>query len=147
MRTDFIQLERILLNLVSNAVRYTDRGGVVVGCRCRGGEAWIEVWDLGIGIPPSECHKIFAEFYRIDDSERDRRTGLGLGLAIVERLCRLLNHTIEVTSAPGRGSHFGVRVPLADLPSAIVQRPVLLPVTTDAFLSELLCNPDSAPTT
>jgi signal transduction histidine kinase len=112
VRTDFILLERILLNLLSNAIRYSDRGGIVVGCRRRGGEAWVEVWDSGVGIPPNECHKIFAEFYRVDDAGRERHTGLGLGLAIVERLCRLLGHTIDVISTPGKGSRFRVRVPL-----------------------------------
>ena len=98
VRSDFILLERILLNLVSNAIRYTDRGGVTVGCRRRGRVLRIEVWDSGIGIPEDQRKNVFGEFYQLADPERSRRGGLGLGLAIVDRLCRLLDHRIEVTS-------------------------------------------------
>jgi len=111
VRTDFILLERILLNLVSNAVRYTSRGGLVVGCRRRGAELRIEVWDTGVGIPPDQRRNIFGEFYRLGEPDRDRRAGLGLGLAIVERLCRLLDHPIALTSTLGKGSCFSVTIP------------------------------------
>src|SRR4029077_4197512 len=84
VRSDFILLERILLNLVSNAIRYTVRGGVIVGCRRRGGQLRIEVWDSGIGIPEDQRENIFGEFYQLAAPERDRRGGLGLGLAIVD---------------------------------------------------------------
>jgi two-component system, sensor histidine kinase len=113
VESDFILLERIVFNLVSNAVRYTVRGGVVVGCRRRGGLLRIEVWDTGIGIPDDQRRNIFGEFYRLATSEGDGRGGLGLGLAIVERLCRLLEHPIELTSAPGKGSRFSILVPVA----------------------------------
>ena len=112
VRSDFILLERILLNLVSNAVRYTSDGGVVVGCRNRGGRLRIEVWDTGPGIAEDQRRKIFDEFYRSGDPGRDGRVGLGLGLAIVDRLCRLLDHPIELTSTLGRGSRFTVVVPV-----------------------------------
>ena len=82
---DFILLERILMNLVSNAVLYTVRGGVVVGCRRRAGIVRIEVWDSGIGIPEDQRANIFSEFYQLRMIERGRSGGLGLGLAIVER--------------------------------------------------------------
>ena len=111
IRTDFILLERVLLNLVSNAIRYTVRGGVTVGCRRRAGVLRIEVWDSGIGIPEDQRGNIFGEFYQVPSAERDR-SGLGLGLAIVDRLCRLLKHPIEVTSQIGKGSRFAVSVPL-----------------------------------
>lgn len=109
--SDFILLERILLNLVSNAVRYTSRGGIVVGCRRRGSVLRVEVWDSGPGIPDDRQRDIFGEFYQL---ARDSHPtgGLGLGLAIVERLCRLLDHPIEVRSSLGRGSRFSVLVPL-----------------------------------
>jgi signal transduction histidine kinase len=110
VRTDFILLERILFNLVSNAVRYTARGGLLVGCRKRGAELRIEVWDTGIGIPPDQRRNIFGEFYRLGEPDRDRRAGLGLGLAIVERLCRLLDHPIALTSTLGKGSCFSVTI-------------------------------------
>jgi len=113
IRSDFILLERILLNLVSNAVRYTVDGGVVVGCRRRAGGVRIEVWDSGIGIPEDQQRNIFGEFYQLAPAEQDRRSGLGLGLAIVDRLCRLLGHAVELTSRVGRGSRFAVSVPLA----------------------------------
>jgi signal transduction histidine kinase/CheY-like chemotaxis protein len=111
VRTDFILLERILFNLVSNAVRYTPRGGLVVGCRRRGTALRIEVWDTGVGVPPDQRRNIFGEFYRLGEPDRDRRAGLGLGLAIVERLCRLLGHPIALASTLGKGSCFSVTIP------------------------------------
>jgi CheY-like chemotaxis protein len=128
VRSDFILLERILLNLVSNAVRYTERGGVVIGCRHRNGRVRIDVCDSGIGIPEDQRRNIFGEFYQLDGGEKDRRGGLGLGLAIVDRLCGLLDHPIELTSSVGRGSCFSVLVPSApagtqaplDVPRALV---------------------------
>lgn len=105
-------LGRCLLNLVANAVRYTREGGVVVGCRRRGGEAEIVVADSGIGIAAADQARIFEEFYQAGSPQRDRAQGLGLGLAIVERVARLLGHAIVVKSQVGRGSTFGVRVPI-----------------------------------
>ena len=113
IRSDFILLERILLNLVSNAIRYTVGGGVMVGCRRRGDALRIEVWDSGIGIPEDQRSSIFREFYQLPAAERDRSGGLGLGLAIVDRLCRLLGHPIELISQLGRGSRFVVVVATA----------------------------------
>ena len=113
LRSDPILLERILLNLVSNAVRYTARGGIVVGCRRHAGNVRIEVCDSGIGIPADQQRNIFGEFYRLAGAERDGSRGLGLGLAIVDRLGRLLGHPIEINSQPGRGSRFSMLVPLA----------------------------------
>ena len=113
VRSDFILLEQIVFNLITNALRYTRSGGVVVGCRKRGDQLRIEVWDSGIGIAADQHDKIFGEFYRLGEPDRDRRAGLGLGLAIVDRLCRLLDHPIEVRSTVGKGSVFAVTVPLA----------------------------------
>lgn len=110
--SDFILLERIVSNLVSNAVRYTDTGGLVIGCRRRNSRLRIEVWDTGTGIPQDQRQYIFAEFCRLGKHDRDQRGGLGLGLAIVDRLCRLLNHPIELNSAVGKGSCFSVTVPI-----------------------------------
>ena len=125
VRSDFILLERILLNLVSNAVRYTERGGVVIGCRHRNGRLRIDVCDSGIGIPEDQRRNIFGEFYQLDGGEKDRRGGLGLGLAIVDRLCGLLDHPIELTSSVGRGSCFSVLVPSA--PAGTAQAPLDVP--------------------
>jgi signal transduction histidine kinase/CheY-like chemotaxis protein len=113
VRSDPILLTRIMLNLLSNAVRYTLSGGIIVGCRRRAETLRIEVWDSGPGIPEDQRENIFGEFYQLGDSETDRRSGLGLGLAIVDRLCRLLGHLVELTSALGKGSRFAVVVPLA----------------------------------
>src|SRR5882672_6039957 len=121
VRSDFILLERILLNLVSNAVRYTKRGGVVIGCRRCNGRLRIDVCDSGIGIPQDQRRNIFGEFYQLGGGEKDRRGGLGLGLAIVDRLCGLLNHSIELTSDVGRGSRFSVSVPSAPAGTARAQ--------------------------
>ena len=108
-------LHRILLNLVSNALRYTGQGGVLVGCRrSRGGShVWIEVWDTGIGIAPQHQQDIFREFYQIGNPERDRNKGLGLGLNIVERTARLLGHPLQLCSVPGHGTRFRIELPLA----------------------------------
>jgi CheY-like chemotaxis protein len=109
VRSDPILIERILFNLVSNAVRYTDSGGIVIGCRRRGAALRIEVWDSGPGIPEGQRRNIFGEFYRLADSSNG---GLGLGLAIVERLCGLLGHPIDLISTLGKGSRFSVTVPV-----------------------------------
>ena len=113
VRSDAILLERILLNLVSNAVRYTSEGGVLVGCRQRGETLRIEIWDSGPGIPEDQRQNIFGEFYQLAGSQRDSQGGLGLGLAIVDRLRRLLGHSIELSSIVDKGSRFTITVPSA----------------------------------
>lgn len=115
VQSDPTLLHRILLNLVSNALRYTGHGGVLVGCRrSRGGShVWIEVWDTGVGIPPEHQQDIFREFYQIGNPERDRSKGLGLGLNIVDRTARLLGHELQLCSVPGHGTRFLLEVPLA----------------------------------
>jgi len=107
-------LHRILLNLVSNALRYTGQGGVLVGCRrSRGGShVWIEVWDSGVGIAPQHQTDIFREFYQIGNPERDRSKGLGLGLNIVDRTARLLGYPLQLCSVPGHGTRFRIEVPV-----------------------------------
>jgi two-component system, sensor histidine kinase len=111
VRTDAILLERILLNLVSNAIRYTSKGGVIVGCRRRGDSVRLEVWDSGIGVAEDQQRSIFSEFYQVGVAASGERGGLGLGLSIVDGLCRLLGHPIELASRPGKGSRFAVSVP------------------------------------
>jgi len=111
VRSDPILLERIVLNLVSNAVRYTPSGSVVVGCRRRRNTVHIEVWDSGPGIPEDQRRNIFGEFYRLAGD--NTQGGLGLGLAIVDRLCTLLGHSIQLGSTVGKGSRFSVMVPMA----------------------------------
>ena len=129
VRSDFILLERIMLNLVSNAVRYTGSGGVLVGCRRRGDAVSIEVLDTGPGIPEDQRRNIFGEFYRL--AGNTAAGGLGLGLAIVERLCGLLDHRIELTSTMGRGSRFSVAVPTSAAQARFVEPPAAPPIATD----------------
>jgi len=105
-------LGRIVGNLVENALKYTQKGGVLVGARMRGGLVRIEVWDTGIGIPADKMEDIFGEFVQLGNPERDRSRGLGLGLAIVRRLARLLGYTLDVKSRQGFGSMFAVTVPM-----------------------------------
>src|SRR6202042_1525111 len=113
---------RILLNLVSNAIRYTVKGGVTVGCRRRGNGLRIEVWDTGIGIPEDQRGSIFREFYQLPTAERDRSGGLGLGLAIVDRLGRLLDHPIEFSVRLGRGWGFAFGVAMVP-PRRLIAHP------------------------
>ena len=108
--SDPLLLERVLSNLLSNALRYTIRGGVVVGCRRRGTALSIEVWDTGSGIPEDKREEIFREFVQLTNTLRGRDKGLGLGLAIVERLSRLLGHPITLRSRVGKGTMFAVTV-------------------------------------
>ena len=130
-RSDFILLERILQNLVSNAVRCTERGGVLVGCRRRPGRLRIDVYDSGLGIPEDQQANIFREFYQLAAVGPDRRGSLGLGLAIVDRLGHLLGHPVEISSRPGRGSRFSV-----SLPSAEARREVLEPPDAAAAIAD-----------
>ena len=111
--SDPLLLERILFNLMSNAVRYTECGGVVLGVRRRGALLAIEVCDSGIGISATEREHIFDEFYQVDAAGRHGRQGMGLGLAIIRRLAALLRHEVQVESWPGRGSRFSILVPRA----------------------------------
>ena len=112
--TDSTLLFRVLSNLVANALRYTDEGGILVGCRKRGRSIRIEVWDTGVGIPREQHERIFEEFYQLNNPERDRTRGLGLGLATVKRIVQLLGHPLHLKSVPGKGSKFSIDVPLAD---------------------------------
>jgi len=110
--TDPTRLRQILQNLVSNAVKYTPKGRVVVGARRRNGRLRIDVLDTGVGIPKAKQRDIFIEFHRLDQGARIAR-GLGLGLSIVERIARVLGHEIEVESTSGEGSRFSIEIPTA----------------------------------
>ena len=108
--SDGVLLERILRNLLANAVRYTDTGKILVGCRRRSNDLTLEVWDTGSGVAPAEAGRIFDEFYQVGNPERDRAKGLGLGLAIVRRLAVLLDSQVTLASQPGSGSVFRLTV-------------------------------------
>lgn len=113
VESDPVLFERILTNLVSNAIRYTPSGRVLIACRRRGERLRVEVRDSGIGIAAEAQDIIFQEFVQLNNPERSRDKGLGLGLAIVRRLIALLGHHLEVRSVPGGGSVFAVELPLA----------------------------------
>jgi signal transduction histidine kinase/CheY-like chemotaxis protein len=109
-------LERIVGNLIQNAIKYTAQGGVVVVARSTRTHVNVEVWDTGVGISPDELPLIFQEFYQLAPGKRDRSHGLGMGLAIVKRLAQLLGHRLEIASRPGRGTMFRVGIPIGALP-------------------------------
>lgn len=120
---------QILRNLISNAIRYTETGGVLIGCRRRKHEVLVEIWDTGIGIPATQSEKIFDEFYQIDNPERDRQKGLGLGLAIVRGIAKTMGAPITLASIPGRGSVFRLRLPLAQ--STVIEDAEAVELITD----------------
>jgi len=120
VQTDPVLLERVLRNLLSNAVRYTDEGRVVIGCR-RGERLSVEIWDTGCGIPVDQEGLIFQEFYQIGNPERDRTRGLGLGLAIVQRLTRILSIPMRMESRVDKGSVFKLSLALAAAGQAITE--------------------------
>ncbi|CCQ74092.1 hybrid sensor histidine kinase/response regulator [Magnetospira sp. QH-2] len=123
VRTDPRLLETVLRNLLDNAIKYTDSGGILLGYRKRGPVLRLDVVDSGQGIAPEVQKRIFEEFYQVGNPERDRRKGLGLGLAIVRRITRLLRSDLRIASEHGRGSRFSLTLPL------VANRP--LPHTTE----------------
>ena len=116
--SDPSQLERILRNLLDNALKYTRQGGILLACRQRGEHALLQVYDTGRGIPQQRLDEVFLEFTQIGNPERDASQGLGLGLAIVERLVGLLGHEISVRSRVGHGSVFSLRLETGQAPAA-----------------------------
>jgi signal transduction histidine kinase len=125
--SDASLLELILRNFVLNAIRYTDRGGLLIGCRRRGRDVSIEVYDTGIGIPESKREEIFREFYQLGNPERDRHKGLGLGLAIARGIADSLGHALSLSSREGVGSVFRILVPRTLEPVADAGRPADIP--------------------
>ena len=100
--------------MVSNALRYTNSGGVLLSSRIRGDRILLQVWDTGVGIPEKSKDEIFIEFQQLHNNHRDREQGLGLGLALVRRLCDLLGHSLSLSSQVGRGSVFAVAITRGD---------------------------------
>ncbi|WP_448204163.1 ATP-binding protein [Azospirillum sp. sgz302134] len=112
VRSDPVLLERMVRNLLVNALRYTGSGRILLGCRHRGDRLLIEVWDTGPGIAPDHQQRIFEDFYRCGTDQRDSGGGLGLGLSIVRRTAQILGHRVEVRSRVGKGTVFSIAVPL-----------------------------------
>ena len=139
VHADRVMLSRILNNLVCNAVRYTRSGGVLVGARRRGGHLRIDVWDTGPGIAPDKQQRVFEEFYRAEEAPPPpgERQGMGLGLATVQRLARLLDAPIRLHSRLQRGSLFSVRIPLARRHRPRVEQAVLRTAAREADLRGL----------
>lgn len=135
VRSDGKLLMSLMGNLIGNAIKYTDTGGILVAVRRRGRQALVQVWDTGCGIAPEYLDSIFEEYFQVGNPERDRTKGLGLGLAIARRIATLLHTEIVCRSTPGRGSVFEFLLPLADarerrlprriepLPASLAQRP------------------------
>jgi signal transduction histidine kinase/CheY-like chemotaxis protein len=131
IESDQMLLMRVLRNLLANAIRYTQRGGVLLAARPRGGLISLEVYDTGPGIRQQELDRIFEEFYRGESSKNEAGSGFGLGLSIVKRICSVLGHPLVVTTRPGSGTVFRVEVPLSAMP----RRPVRGPAeTTEAAI-------------
>lgn len=143
--SDVVLLEQVLGNLISNAVRWTNEGGVLVAARRRGAEVALEVWDTGIGISTHDRHRIFDDFVQLDNAERDRRKGLGLGLAIARRSAVLIGGDIALASRPGIGSRFSIRQPVARpprVPDLAVDRRVVSALARDPLLPILVIDDD-----
>ncbi|MET3497559.1 ATP-binding response regulator [Variovorax boronicumulans] len=118
VRSDPQLLHRMLSNLIDNALKYTAEGGVAVRARSRSDAVWIEVRDTGIGIAPEQQARVFEEYYQVRNPGRDRAQGLGIGLSVVERLSRLLDHPVQVNSRVGRGTRFRLQLPAAEAAAA-----------------------------
>ncbi|MCW5619140.1 MAG: hybrid sensor histidine kinase/response regulator [Nitrosomonas sp.] len=133
VRSDPVMLERILRNLIGNALRYTEHGRVLVAARSRGNTVQIQVLDNGPGIPEDQLGNVFIEFYQLNNPARDRRKGLGLGLAIVKRLVNLLKHNIKAASNLNRGCCFTITAPKAYVRESISNGNLIDPVQTYSF--------------
>lgn len=117
VRSDPHLLEQMIRNLLGNAIKYTRRGRILLGCRRRGDRLLVEVWDSGIGIASDQLQTIFEEFHQIGHTPEDGSRGLGLGLSIVQRLGHLLGHGVRVRSVPGKGSVFTIELPHLGAPA------------------------------
>lgn len=142
VRSDPALLERILGNFMSNAIRYTNKGSVLIGCRKRGDKVSIEVWDTGCGISDDQMSLIYEDFYQIENKERDRGKGLGLGLALAKRLADSLEHTIDSKSSLGSGSCFSVSVDLAENKADKNQSEIFLNIMNLSGINILLVEDD-----
>ncbi|HPF73566.1 MAG: PAS domain-containing hybrid sensor histidine kinase/response regulator [Lysobacteraceae bacterium] len=142
LHADRVLLRRIVQNLLSNGLRYTRKGGVMLAVRRRGGQAAIQVWDTGPGIPRDQATRIFEEFQRLDPPSPWGEQGLGLGLSICERMARLLGLSLRFQSRPGRGSMFEVCVPLSNEAAASSAAPAPLGEAAQRALHVLCIDDD-----
>ena len=142
IRSDRSMLTEMIRNLLSNAVRYTDRGRILLGCRRAGDHVRIEVWDSGVGITEDELPHIFHEYYQ--GTGGAERGGFGLGLAIVKRLGEVLDHRVEVRSIAGKGTRFFIEVPLGRSGVKVPEAPPQVHPHKDAFSGSVLVIEDEA---
>jgi PAS domain S-box-containing protein len=145
IRSDPRLLGRLVDNLTSNAIKYTEAGKVLVGCHRRGGKLRIEVWDTGVGIPDDQLEAIFEEYHQLDNPARERSRGLGLGLTVVQRMAELLGHRIDMRSTLGRGSMFAVEVPLGQSRPEAAPAEVPRAAVTEGRGARVLLVEDDAP--
>jgi Na+/proline symporter/signal transduction histidine kinase/CheY-like chemotaxis protein len=145
VRSDRRLLRRVLQNFISNALKYTRHGRVLMGCRRRGDSLVVQVFDTGCGIPLDQQRHIFGEFQRLESNE-GHEPGLGLGLSIVERICQMLGHKIAVRSVPGKGSMFSIELPIAEaLPELAPQISEPAPATASLEGLTVLCIDNEKP--
>ena len=147
IRTDHTLLIRLLRNLLTNAVRYTDEGGILLAFRPRAGQLSIEIWDTGIGIDAKHQQDVFREFFQVSNHTRKTDQGLGLGLSICQKIASLLELQLSMSSVPGRGTVFRVELPLltgADASAASIQNEPISPEDHACFdhLKVLLIDDD-----
>ncbi len=136
--SDSVLIERVLGNFIANALRYTLQGSVTVRCIRHGAHYRIEVSDTGPGIPLHEQERVFDEFYQLGNPERDRRKGLGLGLATVKRIGQLLGAPIGLRSVPGKGSEFSIEVPAGDRSAIAPARDALSQADVDTLRDKVI---------
>jgi CheY-like chemotaxis protein/anti-sigma regulatory factor (Ser/Thr protein kinase) len=130
---DIDLLKSALMNLVSNAIKFTTQGAILVSVRPRGNGVLFQVWDTGVGIPDEYLHQIFEEFYQVNNPQRDRTRGLGLGLSIAKRALALFDGEITCRSRVGRGSVFEFHLPYCDKSSASLQPEIFPAVSRENF--------------
>jgi two-component system, sensor histidine kinase len=133
LQTDPILLNRILRNLLSNAIKFTERGHIKISAKLDGLHVNLSIADTGLGIPVVEQDNIFQEYYQLGNSGRDRSEGIGLGLSVVKKMARLLDHEVRVVSSPGNGACFTVRMALGDPAATIDELDVPVTATVTGY--------------
>lgn len=136
VHSDSVLLARVLRNFLSNAFRYTENGKVLLGCRRQGDTVSIEIWDNGVGIAKEKINEIFQEFKRLQSSKVAFRNGLGLGLAIVDKISKVLKHPIKVDSVQGKGSMFSIKVPIGKIDQIDAQNSIPTQILQNTDLAQ-----------
>ncbi len=143
VQTDGTYLRRILQNILSNAIKYTPSGQVLLSCRKRGQQVLLQIWDTGPGVAEHELKRIFDDFYRVDSTARGQQ-GVGLGLAVVQRMTRLLGHQLDVRSVVGKGTVFNLYLPLVSEQDLIEENTLKEIQSTSLPQWQVLCVDDDS---